>query len=1423
MHTQLNQTTAFEVSWEVCNKVGGIYTVVSSKALQAVEFFDDRYYMLGPDMGNNAEFEETDEPCWEPIRAALALHNFQCRLGRWNIPGRPKTILVSFKDRLNVNQLLYELWNRYGVDSMTGGWDYTEPVMFSTVCGEIITSIFKEILEPNDEKAVAHFHEWMCGAGLLAVKRQTPNIGTVFTTHATMLGRAMAGTGCDIYKQMHQLNPTREAANHNITAKCSMERISAREADCFATVSKITASEAAVFLARVPDVITPNGLDMRVIPDYTEDRSEVVAYRKQLSGAVEKLLRRPLPKTTRFIMVSGRYEFHNKGLDVFLDALAGMNESLRGTDNYVVALFAVMGGHTGVNPDAVSGDPTKKPYRSEHWITSHNVYDGPNDPILNTCKRLGLTNDPQNHVQVVFVPAQLNGHDGFINLTYEETLAACDLGVFPSWYEPWGYTPQESAAWSVPTVTTDLSGFGQWTRQVQAQEAVSGGVFVVPRQHRSYEQVMQDLRDTTLKAISQSDEELAAARKAARDLTSFCSWEKFFPHYQTAYTHALTKVAERNDEVMGFSDDLKRVFKASSSVTPVLRAFTAISFLPTRLRRLRELAGNLWWCWQTAGWELFEEIDPDIWTSCEHNPVALLATVSSTRLTELSKDTKYLERMDSMLKKFDAYMAEPPKTVDDVLNTDHPVAYFSTEYGICESLPIYSGGLGVLSGDHLKSASDLNVPLVAVGLLYKNGYFRQRLMPDGGQLAVYPENDFTTMAVERVLKVDGEPMEVVIDLPGRKLHAQVWLVRVGRIKLYLLDTDLPNNTAEDRKTTARLYVADRDCRLRQEILLGMGGVKMLQQLGIRPAVYHMNEGHSAFLILERIRHLMQKGLSFDVACEAVRGSCVFTTHTPVDAGNERFAPDLMERYFAEYASSIGLSFQNFLNMGRLIGTDRSNMFEMTVLALNYSLKANGVSRLHGDVSRDMWQAAWKGYSQAEVPIGSVTNGVHVASYVSPSMRRMLNEKIGHGWADLPPNDGAWNKIADVPSQELWDIKKKEKERLLQAVDKGLTNIFKTLDVPRATQQAMRNGLTNPNALVIGFARRFAPYKRANLLFAEPERLQRLFSDPKRPVIFIFAGKAHPADQHGIDIMREIVKSTLDERFLGHMYFMEDYSLAVSRLLTRGCDVWLNTPRRPYEASGTSGMKLSVNGGLNLSISDGWWCEGFNDKNGWTIGPVVKNLKTLENQADYADAESLYTKLEEHVLPLYFDRDANGLPNNWLEFSRNAMRTLTAEFSSHRMVNDYMEQYYTPTAARKKAMFTNELALAKRLAEWKHAAAHTFPCVAIEEVIFEGVDSDTLYVGQKIRIQVTARSGDFDADSLQIELVVGRSETRDTHDFVEAPKVVPLKLKERLDSGRLLFSGDFSVAENGHHSYGVRAVPFGADLMSPLDTRLVLWA
>ena len=1153
---------------------------------------------------------------------------------------------------------------------------------------------------------------------------------------------------------------------------------------------------------------------MRVIPDYSRDRSLAAASRQRLLEAAGRLLRRRLPEDTRIFLVSGRYEYHNKGIDVFLDALGMVNTALSQSQSNVLALCAVMGGHSGVNADAVSGDPAKLPGQGGFWISSHHVYNQPNDPILNACQRLGLDNRPENHVQVIFDPALLDGKDGFLNMRYEEVLAACDLGVFPSWYEPWGYTPQESAAHAVPTVTTDLSGFGMWVRSSQRDK---NGVTIICRRQTSYDETAASLRDVLLQYASLPEEQMQEHRHMVRHVAEGCSWEQFFPYYVQAYGLALDKARQRSSQPAGGSTTLTRVLAATMSTTPNLHSFTALTSLPPAIGRLRELAHNLWWSWHPEFHYLFSALNEEEWERSNHNPIATLEKATRARLIIVAHEQSYLRLYNQTMAAFDAYMAEAPQSFGP-LTPQQPLAYFSTEYGLSECLPIYSGGLGVLSGDHLKSASDLNIPLVAVGLLYKNGYFRQIIDKNGDQTPVYPENDFATLPIEQVKDQDGKPREIYLQMPGRRLHVQIWLVRVGRINLYLLDTNLPSNTAEDRKITARLYEADRDIRLRQEILLGRGGVSMLRALDIRPAAYHMNEGHSAFLIFERIRLLMQEnGLSFEEAGEVVRGSTLFTTHTPVDAGNERFSLESMEAYFKPYIQTVGISWQTLVNMGRFEGSER-NVFEMTVLALKYSMKANGVSALHGVVSRHMWQEGWKGVPKAEIPIFSVTNGIHVPSYAGPAMRPLLQKHLGEGWQELTPDDQKWTRIADIPDADLWTARQTQKKHLLEAIRSSLPEFFKKFAIPYEKQQEMTSRLT-PETLVIGFARRFAPYKRATLLFADVDRLARILEKSGQPVIFVFAGKAHPADGQGIGLIRELFQHMLSPRFFGKIFFIEDYSLAVSRLMVQGCDVWLNNPRRPYEACGTSGQKVAVNGGLNLSVADGWWCEGYNGTNGWTIGPLVAKGSLGPEQSDYDDAASLYSLLEDKVIPLYFERDADNRPHNWLLRVRKAMQTLIAQYSSHRMLRDYLSDYYIPAATSHQEIRSNHYALARHLSQWKQDVNVRFGSVQMDTIRIEGIKEDSLLDGQSLHVAVTVHPGSMKLDELLVQLVAGPG---DGSTFTETPDVVEMQPESEGVDGTMTFVCTYTPSRSGIHVYGVRVMPCTEGLSSPLETRLVLW-
>ncbi|MGI6075629.1 MAG: alpha-glucan family phosphorylase [Pyramidobacter sp.] len=1417
MNSNLQRAPAalFEVSWEVCNKVGGIYTVVSTKAEEAARHFGENYFLLGPLRKKNPGFEEClpgspDDLTWQNFRRAASVHRLKCRFGRWLIPGRPKVILIDWEGRYNQNQLLYDLWQNYGVDSLTGGWDYVEPVMFSSACGEAIAAFSKVLAGDGDSPlcTAAHFHEWMCGAGLLALKRIDPSIATTFTTHATVLGRAMAGSGRDIYAEMDQINPAEEARRYNVAAKCSMESAAAREADCFTTVSAITADEAAAFLGRRPDLVTPNGLSLSAIPDYSENRSEPQKNRKKILAAAERLLRRHLPDSTRILLISGRYEFHNKGIDLFLDALAQLNRS-RGADRPpILALLAVMNGHRGIDAEALSDNSPSEEQKGGR-LTAHQIYDGANDAILSACRRLGLDNRRENSVQVILDPAELDGSDGLFNLDYISVLCACDGGVFPSWYEPWGYTPQEAAACAVPTVTSDLAGFGRW---VTGCGADLKGINVLGRSHQPYDNIVKKLAEALDHLTELSDEALLPLRKAARETASKTDWNSFYEFYENAYELAARNAAARTSTrpVANVNDaKMPRVFSGRASVTPLLRGFTSIVKLPEKLSRLQELAHNLWWTWHPQYVPLFRDIDAGLWERFGHNAVAVIENASRSRLLELADDPSYRALYDSAVAALDAEMEAPfDDTIAD-LTPKSPVAYFSTEYGIHESLPIYSGGLGILSGDHLKSASDLRLPLVAVGLLYKCGYFKQKISSDGRQLALYPESQFRTLPISRVKdKQTREHLHISLSLPGRTLYARVWRAQVGRIPLYLLDTDTPKNTEEDRRITERLYVADRDARIRQEILLGMGGPKTLAALDIHPHVYHMNEGHSAFMILERIRHLcLTRGLSFEAAREAVRGDSIFTTHTPVDAGNERFSAELMHRYFDDWCQQLGVGWNDLMKLG--CRSNQSTDFEMTLLALNHAMRRNGVSKLHGGVSRAMWQFNWKGLSAEEIPIGAITNGVHPATFTGTPVAHTLAQTVGSDWMFLPPDAPQWEKVTQIPDSQLWQAHQEQKENLMALLKKTS---------PRNFQKAAESWRVPP--LVIGFARRFAPYKRADLLLADTKRLTRLLSEPDRPAIVIFSGKAHPADGQGCELIHRVIKASQTPELAGRIFFIPNYNLDIARCMVQGCDVWLNTPRRPYEASGTSGQKAAPNGTLNLSVSDGWWCEGDNGENGWTIGPRVTTLHDAPaDQSDYADADSLYTLLENEILPLYFSRSSDGLPHGWIQRMKNSIATLTPQFNSARMVRQYTLECYSPAAERHTKMRAENRLLPRRLSQWKASAGARFSGVGISQIEVQGLKQNHIPCTEPLTVSAWVRPGAMKPEELQIQFVAGRSEGRE---FVEKPDVTVLTLQGTDKDGQLIYRGTYTPQYNGHYLYGIRALPYSPDLDDLFDTRLIQW-
>lgn len=709
----------------------------------------------------------------------------------------------------------------------------------------------------------------------------------------------------------------------------------------------------------------------------------------------------------------------------------------------------------------------------------------------------------------------------------------------------------------------------------------------------------------------------------------------------------------------------------SSSSTSIAAGFN----LPRRLKRLADMAMNVWWTWNPSAMRLFTLLDPQLWDKVNHNPVKLLKTIERKHINAALADLNYLDAYDRVIAHFDAYLNDKNtwfnRTYPEL--KDNTIAYFSMEFGLHESLPIYAGGLGVLSGDHSKEASDIGLPFVGIGFIYQQGYFRQHITEDGWQEAYWDNLDDADLPVKPAKTPNGDDVVVSVELPGRTVHIRVWEIRVGRIPLFLMDTNLESNSPADRDLTARLYSSDLDVRITQEIVLGIGGVRALRAMNIRPTVWHMNEGHSAFIILERIAEMVQAGTPFEDAAREVRASTVFTTHTPVPAGNETFPLWLMDKYFPQYWTRIGLDRDAFMALAQL-DQQWGPSFSMPALALRFSERSNGVSELHGDVSREMWSFLWPNAKEEEVPIGAITNGIHIGSWLARRMRLLFERSLGSDWYEHLDDPETWASILSIPDEDLWIVHRHLKRRLQRFMnDRGRALWLTTRIHP--VQIIAAGALMDSNVLTIGFARRFATYKRAGLLFRDPERLLKLITREDMPVQFIFAGKAHPADDPGKRVIQDLYRNLKRAEFAGRLMFIEDYDQNVARHLVQGVDVWLNTPRRPHEASGTSGQKAAVNGVLNCSILDGWWPEGYNGKNGWAISNETNEAN--DEAQDAKDSEALFSLLENEIVPLFYKRDEKDIPRDWIHLMKESIATLSPQFSTRRMLKDYVNQMYAP--------------------------------------------------------------------------------------------------------------------------------------------------
>jgi len=851
-----------------------------------------------------------------------------------------------------------------------------------------------------------------------------------------------------------------------------------------------------------------------------------------------------------------------------------------------------------------------------------------------------------------------------------------------------------------------------------------------------------------------------------------------------------------------------------------VKQFLVLPNLPERIQRLRELAMNLWFSWNWDIVKLFIRIDSELWEKSYQNPIEMLAYLPQSKLEEVARDDAFLASLDRVYGHFQDYVKAPRwfgKTFPG--QKDATIAYFSCEYGIDTGLPIYSGGLGLLSGDHLKAASDMGIPLVAVGLLYRYGYFRQFLSSDGWQQERYEENDWYHMPVTLEKDDAGNPIRFTLDFSGTPVHVQIWKVMVGITPLYLLDTNIPENPTKFREITSVLYSGDKDTRLRQEILLGIGGVKALHALGITPSVYHLNEGHSMFLLLERIKDLIEtRGLSFDEAVQTVWPTTVFTSHTPVPAGNETFDPKLLERYLKDYVNKIGMSWEQFLALGRVFPSDENEPFCMTVAALKLAAFNNGVSQLHGTVTRNMWHNIWPSLPVEEVPVIGITNGVHIRSWLSHDMIDLFDTYFGPKFTRQPSNFQDWDSIHKIPDAEIWRVHQRRRERLVFFARKRLKNQLARRGAS-ALDIKMADEVLDPQILTIGFARRFSSYKRAFLLFKDIDRLRRLIHNPDMPVQFVLAGKAHPLDNPGKEIIKNILQIASRDEFRRRIVFLEDYDINVARYLVQGSDVWLNNPRRPQEASGTSGMKAACNGAVNVSILDGWWCEGYSPETGFKIGNG-EEYDNLELQ-DNLESQFLYDTLEREVIQSFYKINSANLPYDWVKMMKNSMIMASKQFSSYRMVRDYAEKFYVPAINACDKFYKEDFATAKAMAKWQNDLTSNWDQLIIEKVETPTLESSPK-VGDRIPVDIRVHLGNIPPDDILVEVIAGNLNSLEQMNNYRPVIATITNGSDTSQNGYGNYQAEVICEESGRFGIAARVVPRNPNLIHNRIPKLIKW-
>jgi phosphorylase/glycogen(starch) synthase len=1401
----------FEVSWEVCNKIGGIHTVISTKALSLKKAFGDNIIYIGPDLWNEnnhcLEFEE-DLTLFKEWKLQVASCGLNVKIGRWLILGNPLAILIDFKSLIHrKDEIFARLWEVYKLESFNAEWEYTEAALFGYASGIVIESFIDFQLSDSDIP-LAHFHEWMSGVGCLYIEMNSPKITTLFTTHATMMGRVLASNYENLYTNLSHFDAKEKAKQYHVESKCSLEKSVATAADCLTTVSQITASECRQFYSRPVNMITPNGFEDDFVPNDVELEEKRSLARSSFKRVTEALVGHQLSPDTLFIGTSGRYEYKNKGIDIFLESLAKLNHN-KSLNREIVAYLFIPGDQKGPRQDLMENIANGKNNLSltSPYVT-HYLGNTVHDTILNKIQNLSLNNTADNKVKVILCPTYLNGEDGIFNLSYYNLLVGMDLTIFPSYYEPWGYTPLESIAFKVPSITTTLSGFGKWMNETNVHNF--SGVEVLERTDLNTSELIKNLSQSILSFSKNSATDIQQIRNKAQALSKKTLWENFISYYHQAYEIAIKNNVDRNttNRDLNFEGLNMQLAIAKSNQVSWRKLFIG-SNLPESIKGLEELSMNIWWSWNYKAVELFKSIEPKLWKKCNKNPIHLLKQVTSKRLTQLANDKAFTKEYNDVYKDFKDYMSVKPD------ENQAKIAYFSMEYGLNNNIKIYSGGLGILAGDYMKEASDSNINMVGIGFMYRFGYFTQSLSLKGEQQVTIEKQNLTHLPITQVRDTEGLPLSISTKIANRSVRAKIFRIDVGRIPLYLLDTDNEVNLEEDKAISHQLYGGDWDNRIKQEIVLGIGGIRTLDTLNIHPDIYHCNEGHAALINVELLTQLCAQSHTFSEALEIVRTASLFTTHTPVPAGHDTFEEGVIRHYLPHLPSQLGINWEQFLALGRVNPKDHKEKFSMSNLAANTSHQMNGVSWLHGKISRQIFNNLYEGYFPEELHIGYVTNGIHYPTWTAKEWRSLYESEFSESFIQDQSNPEHWKKIYDVDDEKIWGIRQILRKNLIDYVKNQFKKSWiRRYEDPRRMVEIIDT--IDENALTIGFARRFATYKRAHLLFSDLDQLSKLLNNPERPVQFIFAGKAHPADKAGQDLIKYIVEISHRPEFAGKIIFLENYDIELGKRLVKGVDVWMNTPTRPLEASGTSGEKAVMNGVLNFSILDGWWMEGYKEEAGWAI----TEKRTYENQGlqNQLDAKIIYNKLENEIIPLFYDREDGKLPVKWIQYIKKCIAEIAPHYTTKRMIDDYKDKFYSKMFERVKKLKDNNFQFTKNIVKWKQHILNHWDQIEVISVDAPNTQKKQYIASDNYNIEVVLDLKELINDSICVELVMRSSIDPENLGKIHIRKLV---LETKVKS-LAFYKLSLPLEDAGVFDFALRIYAENKDLPHRQDFNYVKW-